>query len=777
MKRNLIKTYQHITTEFEPQIWSTSNKDRLFHYLWYDKKQPNECKYGQRYVFAGKDPVKDCQKRIYDSLQVLKYHAIRGDIVLAAIYDVTELAKQDGEFSKKSKYDDTIRNQIGYVLHSELHSLTATGFAIKLHELFAKRQAGKISAKLSTAQYIGVEQTIESLKKNDVVLLNQCGRYGKTITSPIPAIEADRPLVIVSSYVKTSFVSFIRDISTFKNFDNFVYVDTQDKDYKTKINKALKNGRQVMAFVSLCFSNKRKERVDFLMNKRIKKHLIVDEADYGAHRPNQSKLLLESYKRNKSNSKVLLMTGTNPDRACSLWPVEDTISTTYPELVLYKKYSLKYKKKLINNTLKHFEWDSERDNLICDLEMYQADMGVVADKTIASGEVSKDFKNLPNWSAASENAQLNKLVWINIFDALKNGIYPQLNVDSQTQRFSTDKPKVEMMFVSANNNNLKLIDRIAKDTLSKYNTKVITLCGAMKYNGKRIKQENVEKIVSQFVNESLEKDENVFIISNIMAQRSFSIPEIENLYLAYDKGEKGSTIQKISRVLTSWFLGKIGRVISLSFDPNRDDKFIDLFVESATSMLKTNKNIKSLSQAMNEILLIIPKYLFGKDGKRVELNLDSYMKRLMADNGLQKVFGRTTDITKLSLDEKIQIAEGMSYTQDKTSSVKKGKAKDNTNQLKRKLTQKKIQSLDNKVRSVLVNVFQNLPELIYYSGKKTLEEAILFCKKDKDAREGIQRTFNIEASMIHDLYKKGVINNDHASMLYDMREKYVKGVT
>ena len=43
------------------------------------------------------------------------------------------------------------------------------------------------------------------------------------------------------------------------------------------------------------------------MNKRIKKHLIVDEADYGAHRPNQSKLLLESYKRNKSNSKVLLM--------------------------------------------------------------------------------------------------------------------------------------------------------------------------------------------------------------------------------------------------------------------------------------------------------------------------------------------------------------------------------------------------------------------------------------------------------------------------------------
>ena len=110
----------------------------------------------------------------------------------------------------------------------------------------------------------------------------------------------------------------------------------------------------------------------------------------------------------------------------------------------------------------------------------------------------------------------------------------------------------------------------------------------------------------------------------------------------------------------------------------------------------------------------------------------------------KKVFGRTTDITKLSLDEKIQIAEGMSYTQDKTSSVKKGKAKDNTNQLKRKLTQKKIQSLDNKVRSVLVNVFQNLPELIYYSGKKTLEEAILFCKKDKDAREGIQRTFNIE---------------------------------
>ena len=92
-----------------------------------------------------------------------------------------------------------------------------------------------------------------------------------------------------------------------------------------------------MVFVSLCYSTKRNDRLSFLMNKKMNKHLIVDEADYGAHTEKQSSILIELYNKNKSNTKVLLMTGTNADRAVSNWKVEDTISVSYMEMLKYKK--------------------------------------------------------------------------------------------------------------------------------------------------------------------------------------------------------------------------------------------------------------------------------------------------------------------------------------------------------------------------------------------------------------------------------------------------------
>ena len=35
----------------------------------------------------------------------------------------------------------------------------------------------------------------------------------------------------------------------------------------------------------------------------------------------------------------MLMTGTNADRAMSEWPVDDTVSITYPELLSYREMS------------------------------------------------------------------------------------------------------------------------------------------------------------------------------------------------------------------------------------------------------------------------------------------------------------------------------------------------------------------------------------------------------------------------------------------------------
>jgi hypothetical protein len=162
-----------------------------------------------------------------------------------------------------------------------------------------------------------------------------------------------------------------------------------------------------MVFVSLCYSIKRKDRLSFLMNKKMNKHLIVDEADYGAHTEKQSSILIELYNKNKSNTKVLLMTGSNADRAVSKWKVEDIISVLYLEMLDFKGMSKASKQKLISNyTLSNnWSWSSKRDDLLVDINLYQADMSPVATKAIADGMTSDEFKTLPNWSGPGQNAQ------------------------------------------------------------------------------------------------------------------------------------------------------------------------------------------------------------------------------------------------------------------------------------------------------------------------------------------------------------------------------------
>ena len=73
-------------------------------------------------------------------------------------------------------------------------------------------------------------------------------------------------------------LSFIKDIGTFNNFDDVVCVNSEDKDWKKQVNENLKDDKTVMVFVSLCYSTKRNDRLSFLMNKKMNKHLIVDEA-------------------------------------------------------------------------------------------------------------------------------------------------------------------------------------------------------------------------------------------------------------------------------------------------------------------------------------------------------------------------------------------------------------------------------------------------------------------------------------------------------------------
>jgi len=314
-----------------------TNEDKMYCYLWEETDHPGECKFGERWVFAGQDPEKECSKRIRESLGVRKDIFDQGAVRIVALWDVSDVAEKVGRYYQRSRMDDYLREFIGYRKGStgEIHKLHGDDMKLRVNKLLAKLGQPLITAGLSTKQYEVAEEVLEAFEnKNHVVLAELCARFGKTIWSGAVAVEQGADIVVVASYVKTVFTSFATDLTSFQQFANYAHIDTADADYQEQIEAALADGKKVFAYLSLANGSKRQERIDYLFDNQVNKMLIVDEADFGAHQLKQAQPLID-----KLNDLVytIIMTGTNADRAATYWPIDSIVSVTYPELLIQKK--------------------------------------------------------------------------------------------------------------------------------------------------------------------------------------------------------------------------------------------------------------------------------------------------------------------------------------------------------------------------------------------------------------------------------------------------------
>jgi hypothetical protein len=167
-----------------------------------------------------------------------------------------------------------------------------------------------------------------------------CARSGKTLYIGATLLETAAPITVVASYVLTSFTSVIVDFSGFEQFKNVVFVDSKDVDYKKQVKEARAEGKQVVVFLSLCkggiSENKREERIEFLFGMQEQVLLVVDEADYGAWKAGQCDPLIKNV---RDDDLVILMTGTNADRAVGGWNIDAVVQVTYLEMLMEKKES------------------------------------------------------------------------------------------------------------------------------------------------------------------------------------------------------------------------------------------------------------------------------------------------------------------------------------------------------------------------------------------------------------------------------------------------------
>ncbi len=417
--------------------------------------------------------------------------------------------------------------------------------------------------------------------------------------------------------------------------------------------------------------------------------------------------------------------------------------------------------------LKHFKVNTKRDSLAAEFKCYQMDLRGPINAAIAAGEVGGEFKLLPAWAKFAANPARGKGFFTRMLAAmfLGQGGHDELNVDEQISSSDPmidydNNQRVAMMFITANNIQLSTIGKYAAEVLPAY--EIVVLSGHEKYQKQKIYNRNAE----QFVREAVSKGKNTLIIASQMAQRSFSIPEITELYLAYDGGQVGTTIQKMSRTLTPANVGKIGRIFSLSFDPNRDDKFDAMIVETAINYKKRHKS-KSLREAMQSVLRTIDIFDCQQNGA-VKLDIDSYLAAALARKGISRVLGKIVNLSLLDDATVKALATGNTeyFRNEKQAKSKKGKTREAVKQAKKNNKQDSTVKELSDARKTIINIVENLDVIMLSGEEDHLLDALLGLNNAAD-RTWVEAEFGVDLDVIMYLFDEAVISQDWVELMVE----------
>lgn len=420
-------------------------------------------------------------------------------------------------------------------------------------------------------------------------------------------------------------------------------------------------------------------------------------------------------------------------------------------------------------SLRHFAVDRSRVNKVVDVEFYQMDLASAVEG--ARKDQPDLFVDngvyLPSWSKFAKDPIKAKGFWSRMLAAvfLGEGNADEMNVDLQFRKPGqkyVPQQRVAMMFLSIDNDELETVVQLTRDVLKGF--RIIPIGGAF-----GIKNATAEQHTKQEIERATRAGENVLILSGGMAQRSYSIPEITELYLAYDGGEAGATIQKMSRALTSAHAGKIGRIVSLSFEPNRDDKFDQLLLTTAQNY-KASHNIATLKEALKKVLATVDIFRCTKDGSE-KFTLDTYLQQLMSANSLSRVIGKTCDLSILTQNAIAALAEGNAdYARAvRTEATERGATFAPAEAQKRPPSE--IQPDDfaktlKKAREVVVSVAEHIDILVLGCGFDTIDETLAACDADVDLQKEVTKEYGVDYALIRFMFDHNVINRDLIELMF-----------
>ena len=411
--------------------------------------------------------------------------------------------------------------------------------------------------------------------------------------------------------------------------------------------------------------------------------------------------------------------------------------------------------------LKFFKLDTQRDLLYPEVSCFQMDLFSAVQKAIEAGLIEDgDFKELPSWAKFVAHPIKAKGFFMNMLQSIfqGKGNLDELNVEFQTNEVS--KRRVSMMFMPDNTRKdmLDIVGNIAQQSLP--NFEVITL------NGNTTTQKKAERLVKETMESNPNK--SILIISAKMAQRSFSVGKIDELYLAYDKGDNGATIQKMSRALTPDTEDKIGKIFSLSFDTNRDDKFDAILVQTALNQVQRNPNQTDIREELARILRTIDIFTCTEDGA-IPVKVDTFVEQALSRKSISRVMGKIADIDSLPDNVLNALANGdINYLKnERIEATASGKTKETAKKGGSGSKNEKpvTDHTREQVRQMITTIIENSDIIIQGTGTQNIREALGMIKEWGE-ESIIQDEFGLSFDIVKYIFDSQIIKQEWVNILY-----------
>jgi hypothetical protein len=414
-------------------------------------------------------------------------------------------------------------------------------------------------------------------------------------------------------------------------------------------------------------------------------------------------------------------------------------------------------------TLKFFKKNISRDKVYASVVGYQLDLRPVVEK---AKQLHGNHDELSSWAKLVANPKKGKGWYITLIEAMFNGKHNLYGVDVERLVDSTNselsKRRVAMMFFPDNTkvDNLDEIGKITQNILSGWS--VVVLSGNTVINGG-----HCESKVDDIINST---NNNVLIISAKMAQRSFSEELIDELYLAYDKGQDGATIQKMSRALTSNSPNKTARIFSLSFDPNRDDKLDTMVFQAALNQVE-KKSKSDIREELKRVYNSIDIFSCDDKGIAIKLTVDEYVKQALEKKGISRVMGKKSDLSLLTKTQIQALLNGnVDYLRNEMKErAEMGKTKDSTPKMFERVKVDRPSELDiEKLREVIITILENFDYLMNAGknkGVKNVTEMFTVFENYKWEKL-VEKKFNVPYEVIKYMVTVGVIKKEWVNLLY-----------